>query len=256
MLVLTGNTFQYRTPDSQDSLFLQLLLRANGTFQLHVDGVRGPKTVQAIQEFQAKHGIQPTGGPLTDETVEALCRGVVGPQLTPDKLNILMPTASYTTIQKFWKDLLEIMGVAEVNTPLRQAHFLAQAGHESMDLRCTEELASGQQYEGRLDLGNTQPGDGPRFKGRGLIQLTGRENYRLFGQFIQRDLLVDEAWLDVAKDTRLAVATAAWFWSGHNLNEYADRSDVLAITKRINGGTNGLADRYDRTERGKWLLGI
>ena len=141
-----------------------------------------------------------------------------------------------------------------LTTPLRQAHFLAQVGHESGELRFVEELASGDAYEGRADLGNTQPGDGVRFKGRGLIQLTGRANYQRYGQSIGKDLVTNGNWRLVADDPFLAVDVACWFWNVHGLSGFADHDDILTITKRINGGLNGLEDRRALLTRGKFFL--
>jgi len=146
------------------------------------------------------------------------------------------------------------MQAAGFDTPLRQCHFLAQTGHESGDLLYTEELASGQAYEGRTDLGNTQPGDGPKFKGRGLIQLTGRANYVAYGNSIGQDLTVDGNWTSVATDPSLAVDAACWFWTTHNLNALADNDDLQTITRRVNGGLNGLQDRQDHLDRAKFGL--
>lgn len=129
-----------------------------------------------------------------------------------------------------------------IDTELRKRHFLAQVAHESAAGRYMEELASGRAYEGRADLGNTQPGDGVRFKGRGLIQLTGRANYRAYSQALYAD---DRAVRDPAMVAQLpdAALAAGWFWQAKGLNRLADRDDLVQVTRRINGGTNGLADR-------------
>ncbi len=148
--------------------------------------------------------------------------------------------------------LIRAMAEADISTPLREAHFLSQVGHESGDLLYTEELASGAAYEGRADLGNTQPGDGRRYKGRGLIQLTGRANYAAYGAAIGRDLLTDPG--AVAREPALCVGVATWFWAKHGLNALADADDCEGITRRINGGTNGLADRRARLETAKAVL--
>lgn len=139
-----------------------------------------------------------------------------------------------------------------IDTPLRQAAFLAQVGHESGQLRYLEELASGAAYEGREDLGNTNPGDGVRFKGRGLIQITGRANYAACGRALGMDLVNDP---DRLSSPRLAVRSAGWFWKGHGLNELADMPDFIKITRRINGGTNGLAERQALYAKAKTVLG-
>ncbi len=133
-----------------------------------------------------------------------------------------------------------------MTTSLRIVHFLAQLAHESDGFCAMEEYASGAAYEGRADLGNTQPGDGKRFKGRGPIQLTGRANYRAFTKWI-RQYVADAPGFEAKPELVATWPWAAWavfyFWSTRNLNDLADRDDLVAITKRINGGTNGLSDR-------------
>jgi len=139
----------------------------------------------------------------------------------------------------------------DISTRLRAAHFLAQIAHESAGFRTTEEFASGAAYEGRGDLGNTEPGDGPRFKGRGLIQLTGRANYRRFGAMLGMDL---EGNPHQAAEPRLSLRIAGLFWRAHGLNAPADRDDLEAVTRAINGGLNGLADRRAYLARARAAL--
>ncbi len=123
---------------------------------------------------------------------------------------------------------------------LRVCAFLAQIGHESGRLRFVEELASGEAYEGRADLGNIEPGDGVRFKGRGLIQITGRANYEKAQRALGIPLLQEPERLI---QPYFAVKSACWWWQEHGLNELADMGDFEKITKRINGGLNGQKDR-------------
>lgn len=167
-----------------------------------------------------------------------------------------MIDATDANIGKYTAALLANMQSRSISTSLRQAHFLAQVGHESGELRYAEEIASGAAYEGRADLGNTQPGDGPRFKGRGLIQLTGRANYQTYGQAIGKDLVNNAQWTQVATDPNLAVDVACWYWQTHNLNQDADQDDITTITRRINGGLNGLDDRQRLLTRAKFFLGL
>lgn len=127
-----------------------------------------------------------------------------------------------------------------LDNSLRLIHFLAQLAHESGNFRYMEEIASGAAYEGRKDLGNTQPGDGVRFKGRGPIQLTGRANYRRYGQQLGIDL---ENNPQIVALPSMGLMVACKFWSDNGLNVLADKDDMVAVTRRINGGTNGLADR-------------
>lgn len=144
----------------------------------------------------------------------------------------------------------ELMAVLEVhpellfdkgiNSPKRIRHFFAQMAHESWGFRSLVEHASGRAYEGRRDLGNTQKGDGPRFKGRGIIQLTGRHNYRVYGKLIGLNL---EHNPDLAADPMVAIKVAVAYWTEKNLCHLADKDDIRGITKRINGGYNGYKDR-------------
>ena len=138
-----------------------------------------------------------------------------------------------------------------IDSPQRWAHYLAQIAHESSELRYSEEIASGKAYEGRKDLGNVIKGDGVRFKGRGLIQLTGRTNYTTYKAFCG---------FDVVKQPELlckpvgAVRSSMWFWHRKGLNELADRDEFTLITKKINGGTNGIEDRHKYLARAKKVL--
>lgn len=142
----------------------------------------------------------------------------------------------------------------EINTPARQAAFLAQVSHESGSFYYVKEIASGRAYEGRKDLGNTEPGDGPKYKGRGLLQITGRENYGLCGEALKLDLINHPYLLEEQPHSS---RSAAWFWSEYkNLNQLADKGDFLKITKRINGGYNGMEDRLACYECAKSACGI
>lgn len=134
----------------------------------------------------------------------------------------------------------------EINTPLRMAAFLAQVGHETSCFQFLHELwgptPAQLHYEGNADLGNTQPGDGRRFLGRGLIQVTGRANYSACSLALFDDLrLVTRP--ELLEDPTNASRSAGWFWKAHGLNELADAGNFLRITKVINGGTNGLQER-------------
>lgn len=127
-----------------------------------------------------------------------------------------------------------------IDTAIRQAHFLAQIGHESGRLFYIIELASGKAYEGRKDLGNTEVGDGVKYKGRGLIQITGRANYQALSDSLGVDFVKVPQFLEIPENAALS---AAWFWHKNNLNELADLDLLTKITRKINGGVNGLEDR-------------
>lgn len=157
--------------------------------------------------------------------------------------------------------LAEIMPIWTINTPQRQAMFLAQVLHESGEFRYLAELGN-DAYLSKYDtgslakrLGNTPEadGDGQLYKGRGLIQITGRENYQKCGQALKLTLLKTPQLLE---NPRHAVASACWFWSSRNLNQWADADSITSCTKVINGGTNGLEDRREYWKRAKLAMGI
>jgi len=145
--------------------------------------------------------------------------------------------------ERYAPHINDAMLKGEITTLRRAQYFLAQLAHESVDLRYFEEIASGAAYEGRRDLGNTQPGDGRRFKGRGPIQLTGRSNYRGFGIWLgEGEKFTREP--SLVATPKYGFLAALYYWSTRNLNGYCDRGDFRGLTRRINGGYNGLADRY------------
>ena len=127
-----------------------------------------------------------------------------------------------------------------LDNSLRFIHFLAQLAHESGNFRHMEEIASGAAYEGRDDLGNIQVGDGKRYKDRGPIQLTGRANYRKYGQQLGIDF---ENNPEIVALPSVGLLVACKFWADNGLNSLADQDDVRAVTRRINGGYNGFEDR-------------
>ena len=137
----------------------------------------------------------------------------------------------------------------------RAAAFIAQVGHESGQLRWVREIwgptAEQVGYEGRADLGNTVKGDGSKYRGRGLIQITGRANYTACGEALGLDLIDMPELLELPQ---YAAMSAAWFWSTRGLNTLADLGDFPKITRRINGGLNGLEDRLHLWERAKRVL--
>lgn len=162
------------------------------------------------------------------------------------------PHFSGYTFEQILLYILRYAQEFDINTPLRWCHYLAQIAHESAELRYSEEIASGKAYEGRKDLGNVYKGDGARFKGRGLIQLTGRTNYTTYKAFCG---------FDVVKQPELlckpvgAIRSSMWFWWKKGLNELADMDDFMTITKRINGNKpNGVENRKEYLARAKKVL--
>ena len=173
-------------------------------------------------------------------------------RVTRLQLAKVMPNAgsridSYLGYLNGWADHLEI------NTTLRMAHFLAQIAHESGELRYTREIASGRAYEGRKDLGNTQQGDGVKYKGRGLIQITGRANYEKYAKYCGFDVVSTPELLERPLG---AVKSSMWYWQTHGCNELADGDNLRAITKKINGGYNGIAQRREYLKRAKLALEV
>lgn len=127
-----------------------------------------------------------------------------------------------------------------ITTPLEVCHFIAQCAHESDYFKTTTEYASGSAYEGRKDLGNTQRGDGRRYKGRGVIQLTGRANYREMSRKLGIALI---DWPEQAADPVIGTRIAMEYWKSRGLSRLANRNQLKQITRRINGGYNGLRQR-------------
>lgn len=172
--------------------------------------------------------------------------------ITLDLLKSVAPRGKEEILQGVL-DNLDLLEEAEINTPIRVAHFLAQLAHESDGFHTTREYASGAAYEGRRDLGNVFEGDGRLFRGRGLIQLTGRANYAEFNKVVDEDLLHEP---ELVEEFPLALRAATWYWTKRGLNEYADEDAVEIITRKINGGYNGLDDRTKKLKTIKKALGI
>ena len=238
----------------------------------------GPKTEAAVKAWQAAHGLDADGivGDKTWAMIMAEGQSVPTPVETPiapigglklDKLKGHIPDAVISMIP-------DTAAKFDINTPLRLAHFLAQCGHESGGFRATQEnlnysakglngifkkyfpteaaaaayarnpqKIANKVYANRMDNGSEASGDGYKFRGRGYIQLTGRANYTLFGKAIGEDIANNP---DVVSG-KYALLSAAWFWSKNGLNKLSDGGAtdavVTSITKRVNGGTIGLADR-------------
>lgn len=176
-------------------------------------------------------------------------------EITADLLRRLCPHA-HPRIVNGIVEHQAVLGLAEIDTPLRLCHFLAQIAVESDHLKVTREYASGAAYEGRRDLGNTQPGDGRRYRGRGLIQTTGRANYREATAEIRKthpDCPDFEAEPEKLEEFPWALLGGVIYWHKRGINRHADRDDVLAVTKAVNGGTNGLAERTAYLAKAKMI---
>lgn len=167
-------------------------------------------------------------------------------ELTPADLQKCMPAADPKNVVLFAPKLQSAMAEYEIDTTRRAAAFLAQIAHESGSLKYVEEIASGEAYEGREDLGNTDTGDGKLFKGRGLIQITGRSNYSELSKELSYNFVLRPE--DLEKPGPAAYS-AAWFWWSRHLNRLADIDAFEKISARINGVNkktgkpNGMEDR-------------
>jgi predicted chitinase len=184
--------------------------------------------------------------------------------LTADQLQSIMPHASPSRRRAFLPFLTAAMTEFAIDTPPRAAAFLAQLAHESGELQFMEELWGPTDAQRRYEpvtplsqkLGNTEPGDGRRFKGRGPIQLTGRANYQRFGPLLNVDLVADSP---RAALPEVGFRIAGLFWTRNGLNELADLATDAAfktITVRINGGTNGLTERRAFYAVARTVLGV
>lgn len=168
--------------------------------------------------------------------------------LTSRQLNNIYIYCPMWKIEKYVDLLNKYMKIYSIDNVNRIRMFIAQIGHESGQLRYTEELASGEAYEGRKDLGNTEPGDGKKYKGRGLIQITGKYNYLEISKAFNVSFITCPPLLS---EKEYAVKSACWWWKNHGLNEVADMCNLRRATKIINGGYNGLEDRKNLYERAK-----
>jgi len=155
--------------------------------------------------------------------------------LNINQLNAIMPAGNKANLAKYLPHLNQAMAWGGITTCPRIAAFLGQIAEESGSLHYMEEIASGAAYEGRRDLGNTHPGDGRRFKGRGPIQITGRNNYAAASKGIGHDILNHPT--DAALP-QYAFKTAVWFWNSRGLNAQADKNNQAGFdqcTLRVNG---------------------
>lgn len=196
--------------------------------------------------------------------------------ITLEILKAVNPKTKVATLEKFVEPLNQVVEHYEINTPERMAAFIAQLSHESGGFNYikenlnysakglmttfkkyfpTEELAkqyerkpekiANRVYANRMGNGPESSGDGWKFCGRGLIQLTGKDNYTRFSAAIEMDIDDCVAYLETPEG---ACSSAGWFWHSNKLNTFCDRGDFVGLTKRINGGTIGLQDRKHHYE--------
>ena len=178
--------------------------------------------------------------------------------LTYDELRALCPRGKRSILEGIAAHSSVLVAYGLTANKLRLCHFLAQAAHETAGFRTLVEYGSTRyfrrRYGHRRDLGNVRTSDGSKFRGRGIFQLTGRANYRRFGLRLNIDLVANPL---LATDPEISLRIACEYWQRHNLSGFADRNDIRTITKRINGGYNGLRDRrrYLRRAMNIWMPG-
>lgn len=165
---------------------------------------------------------------------------------------LLIPSTLFPNAKPGILEAIDTVAIplAHLSTPIRLAYFLAQCAHESGGFQSTKELGGArylQRYEGRKDLGNVNAGDGIRYCGRGLIMVTGRSNYALCQDWTKLPLLDHP---EILEEPGPAVRSACWYWVTRNLNVICDAQNFTLLTRRINGGTNGLRNRQE------WLTRI
>ncbi|XP_076040622.1 glycosyl hydrolase family 19 domain-containing protein HI_1415-like [Oratosquilla oratoria] len=205
--------------------------------------------------------------------------------LTSQQLGAIMKGTKADVIEKNLPHINRAMCDYDIKSPLEQAHFLAHMGHESQglmrprenlnysgdrlkqvfprhfkdgvkveDYHRKPEKIGNRVYANRMGNGDEASGDGSKYRGRGLIQLTGKNNYSAFAKEAGPEVLATPD--KVATDPALSTKAAAWFWNENNLNNFARKDDIVGATKVINGGTNGLQDRKNRLETAKSVLGV
>lgn len=173
--------------------------------------------------------------------------------ISSTQLAVAMPAATADNIARFVQPINDTFDRYSISTSMRQAVFLAQIAIESGSLRYVREIADGSAYEGRADLGNTEPGDGRRFPGRGLGQITGRRNYTVCGISLGLDLVAQP---ELLEQPEYAAQSAGWYWSTHGLNGIADAHKFGTACKVWNGGYNGLDERIEHFIYARKALGI
>ena len=250
---------------SADGSFGDRTVQATVEFQrqngLGADGVAGPGTINKAKELGFVEAEDAGGGGGGTPTGGSSGGSSPGGGLSEQALAQIMPNLNAAKRAAFFPFLVSAMNEFEINTPARQAAFLAQLAHESAEFRFMEEIwgptSAQRRYEppNRLagKLGNTQTGDGFRYKGRGPIQVTGRFNYKKYGDLLGVDLINNP---QQAATPEVGFRIAGAYWDKNNINAMADRQDIVAVTRAINGGTNGLDDRKKYYERAKRVLGV
>jgi putative chitinase len=249
---------------------------------IQVDGEFGLMTMQALKDYQANNDLK-VDGILGDET-RALLFANEADKTHNDLGNLKLSQLEGHLPNEVIKQIPDCTETFKINTPLRLAHFLAQCSHESADFKATEEnlnysvsalkrvfkkyfrgnlaekyahqpekIAS-RVYGGRMGNGKEASKEGYKYRGRGYIQLTGKNNYSAFNEVVEEDVVASPELVA----TKYALLSAAWYWDSRALNNVADKgtskSTSTIVTKKVNGGRNGLADRIRKFKKYYSLL--
>lgn len=267
----------YRKGSSgEDVIRIQKALKDKGFLDGKADGDFGNRTHTAVKAFQTKNGLEPDGvvgaGTWTALFAAGMSAVDAGPGPFVVSREHLSAIAGLSTplMPALAEWLNKTCPAYEIDTPREYAHFLAQACHETDHFKTLKEYASGNAYENRKDLGNTQKGDGVRFKGRGIFQTTGRANYQQLGVIKgKRDLFIRNP--ELLEQPEYAVWSACEYWKTRNLNDIANHADSDILKKKykgaiidvspvefisitINGGYNGMEERKKFYARAKNVL--
>lgn len=209
------------------------------------DGSFGPGTEKAVKEWQSSNGLT-SDGIVGDGTWSKMFDSKPQPLVIVSSEGLSLEKLKGHVPSNVLSQIPETAKKFGITNNLRLAHFLSQCAHESGNFKWVVEFASGKAYEGRKDLGNTETGDGVRFKGRGYIQLTGRSNYSKFSKFCGEDCVSNP---DLVSN-KYPMMSAAYFFNSIKLWETCDKGSsdevVKLVTKRVNGGYNGLEDRQKK----------
>lgn len=209
------------------------------------DGSFGPGTEKAVKEWQSSNGLT-SDGIVGDGTWSKMFDSKPQPEVIVSSEGLSLEKLKGHVPSNVLSQIPETAKKFGITNNLRLAHFLSQCAHESGNFKWVVEFASGKAYEGRKDLGNTETGDGVRFKGRGYIQLTGRSNYSKFSKFCGEDCVSNP---DLVSN-KYPMMSAAYFFNSIKLWETCDKGSsdevVKLVTKRVNGGYNGLEDRQKK----------
>jgi len=201
-----------------------------------VDSDFGPSTEGAVRSFQTDASL-PVTGVIDPDTARALASKDIVSFTVPDDF-----TKNFSKVQNTNFNMAKDAAIKEGLEGAELSSFMSQLAHESDNFNTAEEYASGAAYEGRLDLGNTNVGDGVRYKGRGYIQLTGKSNYKKAGDDLGLDLINNP---QLAEEPANAAAISLWFWKTKVRPQIPDFMDTERVTKVVNGGFNGLKERED-----------